>query len=294
MVMKNGDEHHRFSGARALPTLITSTHHHYSSPLFITSNHHQYSSPFFHMDGFLGLGAIALLACAIAMMAGGTVKGVVGIGLPLVSLPVMATFIPIPKAIALLLLPSFATSVWQVFHGGFFGRSVKRFWPLLLGMAVGTVISVRLLATVDTKALYIALGSLVAFFAAVLHRRLVAEPWVAPVTGIASGLVGGVSMLFGAVYAMYLSGLKLGKDPFVAAVALCNVTATIVLAGAMARHGLLGGTDLVASLLALIPSFAGLTLGQWLRGRIEEERFRKVLAVVLFLIGLNLIRKSLG
>jgi len=252
------------------------------------------------MTDFLEIGSTALLVCAIAMAAGGTVKGVVGIGLPLVSLPVMATFIPIPKAIALLLLPSFATSVWQVFHGGFFGRSVKRFWPLLLGMAVGTVISVRLLATVDTKALYIALGSLVAFFAAVLHRRLVvsvpphAERLVAPATGVAAGLVGGLSMLFGAVYAIYLSGLKLGKNPFVAAVALCNVTATIVLAAAMTRYDLLRGTDFAGSLFALVPSFAGLALGQWLRGRIDEDRFRKVLAVVLFLIGLNLIRKALG
>lgn len=252
------------------------------------------------MTDFLGIGAIAVVACAIAMIAGGTVKGLVGIGLPLVSLPVMATFIPIPKAIALLLLPSFATSVWQTFHGGLFKPSVKRFWPLLLGMAVGTVISVRLLATVNTKVLYIALGALVAVFAVVLHRRLVfsvprrAEQWVAPVTGVVSGLVGGLSMLFGAVYAMYLSGLRLSKDAFVAVVALSNVTATIILAAAMARYDLLGGTDFVASLLALIPSFAGLTLGHWLRGHINEELFRKALAVVLFLIGLNLVRKALG
>ena len=47
------------------------------------------------MSEFLELGATALLACAVAMIAGSAVKGVVGIGLPLVSLPVMATFIPV-------------------------------------------------------------------------------------------------------------------------------------------------------------------------------------------------------
>jgi hypothetical protein len=167
-------------------------------------------------------------------------------------------------------------------------------------MAVGTVISVRVLATVDPAVLYLALGALVAAFAAVLHRRLVftvpprAEPWLAPVTGVAAGLVGGLSMLFGAVYAMYFSGLKLGKDPFVAAVALTNGVATLVLAAAMARYDLLSGTDFAGSLLALVPAFAGLMLGQWLRGRIDEDRFRRILAVVLFLIGLNLIRKAFG
>lgn len=252
------------------------------------------------MTDFLGLGATAVFACAIAMIAGGTVKGVVGIGLPLVSLPVMATFIPIPKAIALLLLPSFATSVWQTFQGGLFAPSVKRFWPLLLGMAIGTPISVRMLATFDVKVLYLILGTVVAIFAALLHRSLVltvsprAEPWAAPVIGAASGLVGGLSMLFGPVYAMYLAGLKLGKEQFVAVIALSNVWATIVLAASMARFDLFGGTDFVASLFALIPSFAGLAIGQWLRGYINEDIFRKTLAGVLFLIGLNLIRKALG
>jgi len=252
------------------------------------------------MTDFLGIGAAAVIACAIAMVAGGTVKGVVGIGLPLVSLPVMATFIPIPKAIALLLLSSFATSVWQTFHGRLFVPSVKRFWPLLLGMAIGTPISVRMLATFDVKVLYLILGAIVAVFAVLLHRSIVlpvsprAEPWAAPAVGAASGLVGGLSMLFGPVYAMYLAGLRLGKERFVAVIALANVWATIVLAASMARFNLFGGTDFVASLLALVPSFAGLTVGQWLRGYINEDLFRKTLAAVLFVIGLNLVRKAFG
>lgn len=252
------------------------------------------------MEEFLGLGAMALLACAVAMMVGGTVKGVVGIGLPLVSLPVMATFIPIPKAIALLVLSSFATSVWQTFRGRLFVPLLRRLWPLLVGITIGTPIGVGVLATFNVNALYSILGTIVAVFAVLLHRSLVltvsvrAEPWAAPAVGAVSGVVGGMSMLFGPVYAMYLAGLKFGKERFVAAIALSNVWASLVLATSLERFNLLGGTDLVASLLALIPSFAGLAAGQWLRGRIDEDRFRKVLAVVLFLIGLNLIRKAFG
>jgi len=145
------------------------------------------------MTDFLGLGAAAIAACAFAMLAGGTVKGVVGVGLPLVALPVMASFITVPKAIALLLLPSFATSVWQTFHGGQFSVSVRRLWPFLIGMAAGTWVSVRLLASFDARTLYLILGAIVAIFAAVLYRRLVfsvgprAEPWAGPAVGAASG-----------------------------------------------------------------------------------------------------------
>lgn len=251
------------------------------------------------MTDFLGLGAAGIAACAFAMLAGGTVKGVVGIGLPLVALPVMASFITVPKAIALLLLPSFATSVWQTFQGGQFRASVRRLWPFLAGVAAGTWVSARLLATFDAKVLYFILGTIVGVFALVLFRRLVfsvtprAEPWAGPVVGVASGLVGGLSMLFATIYAMYFSGLKLGKDAFVAAVALSNTFAVLVLATAMANFGLFGGADFAGSLLALIPSFAGVLLGTWLRGRINEELFHKAVAVVLFLIAVNLVRRGL-
>ena len=92
---------------------------------------------------------------------------------------------------------------------------------------------------------------------------------------------------------MYLAGLRLEKDSLVAAIALANTWATIVLATAMAHYNLVGGSDLVASLIALVPAFTGLLLGTWLRQRIDETAFRKMLATVLFLIALNLVRKGL-
>src|SRR5574340_136791 len=103
------------------------------------------------MTAFLDIGAPVLAACAAAILAGGLVKGVVGIGLPLVALPVMVNFIPVPKAIALLILSSFATSVWQSVDGGQFASSARRFWPLLAGIAAGVAISVKALATFDIK-----------------------------------------------------------------------------------------------------------------------------------------------
>lgn len=48
----------------------------------------------------------------------------------------------------------------------------------------------------------------------------------------------------------------------------------------------------MASLLAIIPSSLGVLLGTRLRRHINEDAFRKALAVVLFLIGLNLIRRA--
>jgi uncharacterized membrane protein YfcA len=53
-----------------------------------------------------------------------------------------------------------------------------------------------------------------------------------------------------------------------------------------------GGSLLLISLAALVPSFAGMWAGQRLRHRLSEEHFRRWMLVFLFLLGLNLIRKG--
>jgi hypothetical protein len=49
----------------------------------------------------------------------------------------------------------------------------------------------------------------------------------------------------------------------------------------------------VLSLAACLPSFVGQWIGTSVRARIEPDSFRKVLLIVFFLIGLNLIRRAL-
>ena len=50
---------------------------------------------------------------------------------------------------------------------------------------------------------------------------------------------------------------------------------------------------MIPGLLTLIPVLASLALGQWVRGKINQDRFRKVLLISMVLIGLNLIRRGI-
>jgi len=43
----------------------------------------------------------------------GTVKGVIGLGLPTVSLAVLTVLVGLPQAMTLLLAPSLLTNLWQ-------------------------------------------------------------------------------------------------------------------------------------------------------------------------------------
>ena len=58
----------------------------------------------------------------------GTVKGVIGLGLPTVSLAILTVAFDLPQAMALLLVPSFVTNLWQAMVGGHARELIARLW----------------------------------------------------------------------------------------------------------------------------------------------------------------------
>ena len=70
-----------------------------------------------------------ILFIALAFFTGGMVKGLIGLGLPAISLGIMVLGLQLYDAMAILLLPLFATNVWQGITGGHFSPIFYRLWP---------------------------------------------------------------------------------------------------------------------------------------------------------------------
>src|SRR3546814_10582306 len=84
------------------------------------------------------LDSLALAAIAGTFVLAGAVKGVVGFGLPTVSLALLTVAFGLPQAMALMLAPAFVTNLWQALAGGRSLVLLRRLWPFLL-MATVTV-----------------------------------------------------------------------------------------------------------------------------------------------------------
>jgi uncharacterized membrane protein YfcA len=90
--------------------------------------------------------ATVLAAIAGAFLLAGFVKGVIGLGLPTVSIGLLGLLMTPAQAAAILVVPSLVTNVWQAAVGGGLGALVRRLWPLLVGICVGTVLQRGVLA----------------------------------------------------------------------------------------------------------------------------------------------------
>ena len=138
---------------------------------------------------------VVLAATAGTFLLAGFVKGVVGVGLPTVSIGLLGLLMTPAQAAAILVVPSLVTNVWQAVAGGNVIRIAKRLWPMLAGTCIGTALGAVLLPHDDSGrattwlglalALYAALGLVKVQFAAPRH----AEIWLGLVMGTATGAI---------------------------------------------------------------------------------------------------------
>lgn len=244
------------------------------------------------------MSALVLAWCIATLAAAGVVKGVLGIGLPLVSLSLLSFVLPLPVAAALLPVPMIATNVWQSVTSGYLLHALRRFWPLLIAMWIGTFAGAHWLADVDLRVLNGVVGAVVALFSVTVlwQPRLSmpprAEPYAGLLAGGLGGLLGGISTLFGPPILIFLSALELEKNAFVGCVTTIYLVSSFAVMGAFLDTGVMGRAELVSSALATVPLFLGMLLGERLRGRLDETRFRRLLLLVLLFSGVRLLWRA--
>ncbi len=84
----------------------------------------------------LGL-TLSLLVIATFLLAG-MIKGVIGLGLPTIAMGLLGLAMAPSQAAALLIIPATLTNVWQLAFGGHLLGLIKRLWPMLLAIFIGT------------------------------------------------------------------------------------------------------------------------------------------------------------
>ncbi|MGH6968119.1 MAG: TSUP family transporter, partial [Stellaceae bacterium] len=99
-----------------------------------------------------------IFLCALGLLAGSTVKGVAGIGLPLVAVPLLTVLVNLKTAVTMTTVPIIASNFVQSIQGGRFLHLLKRFWTLLVPLFVAIIVSTRLLVVLPEHVLELIIG----------------------------------------------------------------------------------------------------------------------------------------
>ena len=244
------------------------------------------------------LDATTILVMVTFLLAG-LVKGVIGLGLPTVSLALLTVAIDLPTAMALLLLPSFVTNLWQALTGGNTRLVLQRLWPFLLPATLTVWIGASALTRVDPTLLSAFLGILLVIYAGANlgGLRITISPqrevWVGPLIGLVNGVLTGMTGSFVVPGVMFLQAIGLTREVLIQAMGMLFALSTLALAIALQHNALLTIEQGILSATALLPAILGMVFGRWIRQAIPEQLFRKVFFISLLLLGTYIICSAL-
>jgi uncharacterized membrane protein YfcA len=236
---------------------------------------------------------------AVTFLLAGTVKGVVGLGLPTISVGLLGLVMPPMQAAALLIVPSMVTNIWQLAAGSSPLAMLRRLWPMLTGICVGTWAMAWLVNAAELPEATSILGiALVAYALLGLAsvRFSVAptnEGWLGPVIGAVTGALTALTGVFVIPAVPYLQAIGLDKEELVQALGLSFTVSTLALAATLAHAQAFPAALAAASLLALLPAVLGMVAGQWARARLREDTFRRVFFAGLLALGAYLMLRAL-
>ena len=231
----------------------------------------------------------------------GMIKGTIGLGLPAVSMGLLTIFISPFQAATLLIVPSMVTNFWQLFAEGHVLKLVRRFWPLLLGIIVGSIWSIFPTlghGEFQSEALLggmLALYGLYGLFSKNMPNLAPHEKWLSPIIGYLGGALTVATGVVVIPVVPYLQSLHLKRDDLVQSLGLAFTISTICLAVFLHQNPVEDiPIDYKMSLIALLPALVGMWLGTKIRYRIPEQKFRKVFFCGLVVFGGYMLLHQFG
>jgi uncharacterized membrane protein YfcA len=240
-----------------------------------------------------------LLFIAAALLLAGFTKGVIGLGLPTVSIGLLAVTMQPSRAIAIVIVPAIVTNMWQTFAGPYLRDIIRRLWPLMAGTVIGIWLNAGMLTGPYARYGTIVLGVLLVIYAIMGLSKFsfsVArsnEKWIGGIVGLITGAVSAATGVQVIPSMPFMQAIGMEKDELVQALGVFFTVATLALAFNLTSAGLLGASTALPGAVAMASAFAGMFIGQAVRARMQPEAFRRWFLIAMILLGLYLAASAI-
>lgn len=240
--------------------------------------------------------ALAVLIAGIFLLSG-MVKGFLGIGLPAAGMGLLTLVIPPTEAISLLWLPILFSNLVQ-FSNSPNKRAIARHYALFAAaIAVSMLATSMFIADYPTALLTVAIGLAMIVFSlnVLMGVRLPVGPgrgWQAGF-GLVAGVLGGLSSIWSPPVVMYLMARNTSKEAFIGATGFLFLMGSLPLGVGLVISGLMTWAVVLKSLVGLAMAMAGFVVGEFIRERVDQETFRRIVLVAFLIMGARLVATGL-
>ena len=238
-----------------------------------------------------GLVVVALLAISF----GALIKGMTGVGLPLVAVPAIASFTSVEEAVVLMIIPTFGSNLWLVVNHRRFAKLLKEHALFLVAGFIGGIFGTFALAMVDDRWLKLMLAAWLAVyllqfaFGNFLRAIFQAQGAGSAVVGLTAGTIQGATGVSAHIVAPYLHGRNLRAQAYAFLIAFAFLTFSFAQLATATSTQLFTPERLLLGLIALVPTLVFTRIGVAFAGKISEAFFHKLLIGMFVVMEIKLL-----
>ena len=233
-----------------------------------------------------------------SVLLGALIKGAVGIGMSMFSVPIIAFFLPPITSMILLCVPVLVTNILQIQIQK--GINSFRFLPMFIALVIGIIIGCNLVMQINMATISKIIASSIifaAFFNLIgfnFHKiELGLERKITIPLGFFSGIIGGLSNMYSPYILAYLVSTNLQKEAMIRTIATMYFLGSLFIFPIWFYNGLGTIHDLIWSSFLLIPAIIGQNIGTRIRHKMSNKLFKRIILYILMIIGLMLFIKNL-
>ena len=226
-------------------------------------------------------------------------KGSLGMGFSTICLAILVNVIELKTAISIVVLPSLISNLIVMVDAGHLRQSLKQFGAMLLMAIPGMLLGLQLLRQSDNSASLLILALVLICYGLWGWRNRAfrldpqwmprLNPWIGLFTGSVNGATG--SQIFPIM--PYLLSLPIAKDVIVQTINLSFTLCSLIMLASLLWIGALDTQSMATYSLGIVPVALGVWLGNKLRRRLSDDRYRQAVMALIVVLGVILLSRQL-
>jgi len=241
--------------------------------------------------------SVILIQVVLIFLAGGMVKGLIGVGLPTVTLTLLSFVFDIKDSISIILIPIILTNLYQMLDGNSLKEIIGEVKFFLIGSFLFIFPGFYFLTILksDTILAILALLLIINSFMSLMKYEIKLKNYKSKVIqlgiGSLTGITTGVTSIYTMPFIFLIQSLNYSKNKVIQLMGLSFFIFACMQLILFSSHGMIDFDKLSISLLACLPILAGVYFGTALRKKISETLFKTLFNIMLVAMGSLLILK---
>ena len=237
----------------------------------------------------------SLAVIFVALAIGGLAKGMTGLGLPPVSISILAVFFGVEHAVVVTTIPVAFSNIQIVWMWRSRWRDVPSPVRALVAAAIGVGGGTWILANIDERALTIVLAVWIAFYLATVVFGLRVRPEgraakiLSPLLALAAGIAQGATGMSGPFIATWAHAWGFVKESYVFATSLLFLSISCTHVIGISIAGLYDQDRIIQGLLAIVPVLIFVPVGMRLTRYISPKAFNWIIIGLIAAMEVKLV-----